>query len=103
MQAELNEFKRKKVCNLVPTPPYASLVGLKWIFYNKIEKEGNLVWNKSRLIVKGIDYEETFASVARLEVVRIFLAYVAHKKIEVFQMDVKWAFMNGELEEVMCV
>lgn len=43
MQAELNEFKRKKVCNLVPTPPYASLVGLKWIFYNKIEKEGNLV------------------------------------------------------------
>ena len=68
-----------------------------------------MVRNKARLVVKGycqqegIDYEETFAPVARLEVVRIFLAYAASKNFQVYQMDVKCAFLNGELEETVYV
>ena len=107
MQAELNEFERNKVWRLIPTPPNVSVVGLKWVFRNKVYKEGNVVRNKARLVVKGycqqegIDYEETFAPVARLEAVRIFLAYAASKNFQVYQMDVKCAFLNGELEETV--
>ncbi|KAL4582285.1 hypothetical protein LXL04_006830 [Taraxacum kok-saghyz] len=109
MQAELNEFERNKVWRLIPIPPSVSVVGLKWVFRNKVDKEGNVVRNKARLVVKGycqqegIDYEETFALVARLEVVRIFLAYAASKNFQVYQMDVKCAFLNGELEETVYV
>ena len=109
MQDELNEFERNKVWRLIPTPPDASVVGLKWVFRNKMDKEGNVITNKARLVVKGycqeegIDYEETFAPVARLESVRIFLAYAAHKNFEVFQMDIKCALLNGELEETVYV
>ncbi|KAL4590759.1 hypothetical protein LXL04_003702 [Taraxacum kok-saghyz] len=109
MQAELNKFERNKVWRLIATPPNVSVVGLKWVFRNKVDKEGNVVRNKARLVVKryyqqeGIDYEETFAPVARLEAVRIFLAYAASKKFQVYQMDVKCAFLNGELEETVYV
>ena len=73
MQDELNEFERNKVWRLIPTPKDASVVGLKWVFRNKMDKEGNVIRNKARIVVKGycqeegIDYEETFAPVARLE------------------------------------
>ena len=93
----------------VPTPKDASVLGMKWVFRNKLDKEGNVVRNKARLVVKGycqeegIDYEETFAPVARLESVRIFLAYAAHKNIDVYQMDVKCAFLNGIIEETVYV
>ena len=66
-----------------------------------MDKEGNVIRNKARLVVKGycqeegIHYEETFALVARLESVRIFLAYAAHENFEIYQMDVKCAFLNG--------
>lgn len=107
MQDELHEFEHKRVWRLIPTPKDASVVGLKWVFINKLDKEGNVIRNKARLVVKGycqeegIYYKETFAHVARLESVRIFLAYAAHKNFEVFQMDVKYAFLNGELEETV--
>ena len=93
MQAELGEFERNKVWRLIPTPPDVSVVGLKWVFRNKLDKEGNVVRNKARLVVKGyfqqegIDYEETFAPVARLEAVRIFLAYAAHKNFDVLHFS----------------
>ncbi|KAI3791236.1 hypothetical protein L2E82_04934 [Cichorium intybus] len=109
MQDELNEFERNRVWRLVPTPEKASVLGMKWVFRNKLDKEGNVIRNKARLVVKGycqeegIDYEETFAPVARLESVRIFLAYAAHKCFDVYQMDVKCAFLNGELEETVYV
>ncbi|KAI3510703.1 hypothetical protein L1887_17836 [Cichorium endivia] len=109
MQDELNEFERNKVWRLVPTPKKASILGMKWAFRNKLDKEGNVIWNKARLVVKGycqeegIDYEDTFAPVARLESVRIFLAYAAHKGFDVYQMDVKCAFLNRELEETYYV
>ncbi|XP_023750527.1 uncharacterized mitochondrial protein AtMg00820-like [Lactuca sativa] len=90
MQEELNKFERNKVWRLVLIPKDASVVGMKWVFQNKLDKEGNEIQNKSHLVVKGycqeegIDNEETFAPVARLESVRIFLAYVAQKNYEVF-------------------
>ena len=105
MLEELNEFERNKV--FVPTPKEASIVGMKWVFRNKIDKAGNITHNKARLVVKGyyqeegIDYEETFPLVGRLESVRMFLAYAAHKNFSVYQMDVKCGFLNGELEETV--
>ncbi|KAL8115181.1 hypothetical protein AgCh_021856 [Apium graveolens] len=109
MQEELNEFERNKVWTLVPRPKNRSVVGTKWVFRNKTDSDGIITRNKARLVAKGysqqegIDYDETFAPVARLEAIRIFLAYTAHKKFIVFQMDVKSAFLNGELEEEVYV
>ena len=109
MQEDLNEFEHNKVCRLIPTPKDAYVVGLKWVFRNKLEKEGNVIWNKARLVVKGyfqeegIEYKETFTPVARLESVLIFLTYATHKNFEVYQMGVKCAFLNGDLEETVYV
>nr|GEW05181.1 retrovirus-related Pol polyprotein from transposon TNT 1-94 [Tanacetum cinerariifolium] len=78
---------------------------LKWIFKNKHDEEQTVIRNKSRLVVRGyrqeegLDFEESFAPVARMEAIRIFLAYVAHKSLTVFQMDVKTAFLHGSLKE----
>ena len=107
MQSELAEFERNKVWRLFPKPKDVSVIGLKWFFKNKTDKEGNVVRNKATLVVKGysqqegIDYEETFAPVTRLDSVRIFLAYATHKDFDVYQMDVKFVFLNGELEETV--
>ncbi|KAJ9544640.1 hypothetical protein OSB04_024347 [Centaurea solstitialis] len=105
MQEELLQFKRNKVYRLVPRPQDKSIIKTKWIFRNKKDESGLIVRNKARLVAKGysqqegIDYDETFAPVARIEAIRIFLAYAAHKNIKVFQMDVKYAFLNGVLHE----
>ncbi|KAJ9541723.1 hypothetical protein OSB04_028229 [Centaurea solstitialis] len=90
MQEELLQFKRNKVYRLVPRPQDKSIIKTKWIFRNKKDESG---------LIRGIDYDETFAPVARIEAIRIFLAYAAHKNIKVFQMDVKSAFLNGVLHE----
>ena len=109
MQEELNEFERNDVWKLVPRPKNRSVVGTKWVFRNKTDPDGIVTRNKARLVAKGysqqegIDYDETYAPVARLEAIRIFLAYAAHMKFKVFQMDVKSAFLNGELEEEVYV
>ena len=109
MQEELNEFERNEVWKLVPRPKNRSVVGTKWVFRNKIDPDGIITRNKARLIAKGysqqegIDYDETYALVARLEAIRIFQAYDAHMKFKVFQMGVKSAFLNGELEEEVYV
>ncbi|KAL8134956.1 hypothetical protein AgCh_009824 [Apium graveolens] len=109
MQEELNEFERNKVWTLVPRPKNRSFVGTKWVFRNKTDSDGIITRNKARLVAKGysqqegIDYNETFAPVARLEAIRIFLAYDTHKKFKVFQIDVKSVFLNGELEEEVYV
>lgn len=109
MQAELHEFERNKVWRLVEKPPGVKPLGMRWVFRNKLDKDGNVVRKKARLVVKGylqeegIDYDETYAPVARLEAVRIFLAYVAHKNFKVYQMDVKCALLNGTLQETVYV
>nr|GEV20450.1 retrovirus-related Pol polyprotein from transposon TNT 1-94 [Tanacetum cinerariifolium] len=90
---------------LVPTPDNITPLTLKWLFKNKNDEENTIIRNKSRLVVRGyhqeegIDFEESFAPVARMEAIRIFLAYAAHKLFTVFQMDVKTAFLHGSLKE----
>ena len=109
MQEELNQFERSKVWRLVPRPKSHPVIGTKWVFRNKMDEDGIITRNKARLVAKGysqeegIDYDETFAPVARLEAIRIFLAFAAHMKFKVFQMDVKSAFLNGELQEEVYV
>nr|GEZ45974.1 retrovirus-related Pol polyprotein from transposon TNT 1-94 [Tanacetum cinerariifolium] len=105
MQEELLLFKRLDVWVLVPTPDNISPLTLKWLFKNKHDEEQTVILNKSRLVVRGyhqeegIDFKESFALVARMEAIRIFLAYATHKSFIVFQMDVKTAFLHGSLKE----
>ncbi|GKA60907.1 retrovirus-related pol polyprotein from transposon TNT 1-94 [Tanacetum coccineum] len=90
---------------LVPLQDNIKPLTLKLLFKNKHDKENMVIRNKTRLVVRGyrkeegIDSEESFAPVARMEAIRIFLAYVAHKSFTVFQMDVKTAFLHGTLKE----
>nr|GFD19380.1 retrovirus-related Pol polyprotein from transposon TNT 1-94 [Tanacetum cinerariifolium] len=103
MQEELNEFEHLEVWELVPRPDKVMVITLKWIYKVKLDELGGILKNKARLVARGysqeegIDFEESFAPVARL--IRIFLAYAAHKNMVVYQMDVKTAFLNGNLRE----
>ena len=105
MHEELNQIEKNKTWELVPRPKNKNVIGTKWVFRNKLNEEGQVVRNKARLVckgyaqVKGIDFEETFAPVARLEAIRMFLALAVYKSFKVYQMDVKSAFLNGNLEE----
>nr|GFA03599.1 retrovirus-related Pol polyprotein from transposon TNT 1-94 [Tanacetum cinerariifolium] len=105
MQEELDQFARLKVWRLVPRPEGKSVIKTKWIFKNKKDESSLVIRNKARLVAvsysqqEGIDYDETFAPVAQIEAIRLFLAYAAHKEFTVFQMDVKTAFLNGILKE----
>ncbi|KAH9751651.1 Integrase catalytic domain-containing protein [Citrus sinensis] len=107
MQEELNQFERNNVWELVPKPEHQSIIGTKWVFRNKMDESGVVVRNKARLVAQGynqeegIDFDETFGPVARLESIRMLLAYACHKDFILYQMDVKSAFLNGYiLEEV---
>jgi hypothetical protein len=104
MQEELNNFKRNEVWSMVPRPKQ-NVVGTKRVFRNKQDEHGVVTRNKARLVAKGyaqiagLDFEETFAPVARLESIRILLAYDAHHSFRLFQMDIKSAFLNGPIKE----
>nr|GEW53382.1 hypothetical protein [Tanacetum cinerariifolium] len=105
MQEELLQFKKLDVWVLVPTPDNIKPLTLKWLFKNKHDEEQTAIQNKSCFVMRGypqkegIDFEESFSSVARMEAIRIFLAYATHKLFTVFQMDVKTAFLHGTLKE----
>ena len=109
MKDELSQFERNKVWNLVPNNQGKTIIRTRWIFRNKLDEDGKVVRNKTRLVAQcynqqeGIDNDETFAPVARLEAIRILLAYAAHKSIKLFQMDVKSAFLNVFLNEEVYV
>ncbi|GJR71911.1 retrovirus-related pol polyprotein from transposon TNT 1-94 [Tanacetum coccineum] len=109
MQEELNEFERLEVWELVPRPDKVMVITLKWIYKVKLDELGGILKNKARLMNRGyrqeegIDFEESFALVARLEAIRIFLTFVAHMNMVVYQMDVKTAFLNGNLWEEVYV
>ncbi|KAJ9547414.1 hypothetical protein OSB04_019957 [Centaurea solstitialis] len=109
MQEELAEFIRNNVWLLVPRPKKRTIIGSKWIFRNKLDEVGTIIRNKARLVAQGyrqeegIDYDETFAPVARLEGIRLFLAFAAHMNFKVFQMDIKNAFLNRKLNEEVYV
>ncbi|GJY32888.1 retrovirus-related pol polyprotein from transposon TNT 1-94 [Tanacetum coccineum] len=105
MQDELNQFARNKVWTLVPAPYGKTIIGSKWVFRNKRDETRIVIKNKARLVAQGynqqegIDYDETFSLVARLEAIRIFLAFATYMNFIVYQMDVKSAFLNGKLKE----
>nr|GEV78588.1 hypothetical protein [Tanacetum cinerariifolium] len=97
------------VWELVLSPDGIKPLTLKWLFKNKHDEENTFIRNKTHLVVRGyqqeeaIDFEESFAPVAQMEAIRIFLAYVAHKGFTMYQMDVKTAFLHGSLREYMYV
>ncbi|XP_070013870.1 uncharacterized protein [Nicotiana sylvestris] len=105
MKEELDQFERNKVWELVPRPSNSSIIGTKWVIKNKLNESGQVVRKKARLVTQGysqqegIDYNKTFAPVARLELIRILLACAAHKGFKLFQMDVKSAFLNDYISE----
>jgi len=109
MHEELNQFSRNEVWSLVPRTNGMNVIGTKWVLKNKLDEHGVIVRNKARLVTKGynqeegIDYGETYAPVARLEAVRLLLAYASMNKFELHQMDVKSAFLNGYIDEEVYV
>ncbi|GJY94005.1 retrovirus-related pol polyprotein from transposon TNT 1-94 [Tanacetum coccineum] len=109
MQEELNKFERLKVWKLVPRLDKVMVITLNWFYKVKLDELGGILKKKARLVARGyhqeegIYFEESFAPVARLEAIRIFLAFAAHMNMVVYQMDVKTAFLNGNLREEVYV
>nr|GEX29152.1 hypothetical protein [Tanacetum cinerariifolium] len=105
IQEEIHEFERLEVWELVSCPDNVFLIKLKWIYKIKTNESGRVLKNKARLVAQGyrqeegIDFEESFTPVARINAIRIFIANAAHKNMTIYQMDVKMAFLNGELKE----
>jgi hypothetical protein len=108
IQEELNNFTRNEVWHLVPRPNQ-NVVGTKWVFRNKQDKHGVVTRNKARLVAKGysqvkrLDFDETYAPIARLESICILLAYATYHGFKLYQMDVKSAFLNGPIKEEVYV
>jgi hypothetical protein len=108
MQEELNNFTRNEVWHLVPRPNQ-NVVGSKWVFRNKQDEHGVVTRNKARLVakgysqVKGLDFDETYAPIARLDSIRILLAYATYHGFKLYQMDVKSVFLNGPIKEEVYV
>ncbi|GJV76155.1 retrovirus-related pol polyprotein from transposon TNT 1-94 [Tanacetum coccineum] len=108
-QEELNQFVANDVWDLVPLPKNQSIIGTKCIYSNKLDENGIVSRNKARLVAQGysqqegIDYDETYASVARLESIRLLLAIACAKDFKLFQMDVKSAFLNGFINKEVYV
>ncbi|KAJ9557270.1 LOW QUALITY PROTEIN: hypothetical protein OSB04_011884 [Centaurea solstitialis] len=109
MQEELLQFVLQHVCDLVDLPKGHRVIGTKWIFRNKTDERGIVIKNKARLVAQGytqeegIDYDDVFAPVARIEAIRLFLAFASYKGFKVYQMDVKSAFLYGTIDEEVYV
>ncbi|GJY61299.1 putative reverse transcriptase, RNA-dependent DNA polymerase, partial [Tanacetum coccineum] len=109
MQEELLQFKLQLVWTLMDLPYGKRAIGTKWVYMNKKDERGIVTRNKARLVAQeytqkeGIDYDEVFDPVARIEAIRLFLAYASFKDLVVYQMDVKSAFLYGKIEEEVYV
>ncbi|GJX36273.1 putative ribonuclease H-like domain-containing protein [Tanacetum coccineum] len=109
IQEELLQFKLQQVWILMDLPNEKRAIGTKWVFRNKKDERGIVIRNKARLVAQGhrqeegIDYEEVFVPVARIEAIRLFLAYASFMGFLVYQMDVKSAFLYGTIEEEVYV
>jgi hypothetical protein len=105
MDEELDQIEKNDTWELVPRPKNKNVIDTKWVFRNKLNEDGQVTRNKSRLVCKGyakiegIDFEETFSPVSKMEAIHFLLAYACSKNVKVYQLDVKSAFLNGELEE----
>ena len=101
MQEELSQFERNKVWSLIPRPKNYPIIGTKWVYRNKMNESGIVIRNKARLVAQGynqqeeINFDETFAPIARLKAIRMLLAFACYKDFKLFQMDVKSVFLNG--------
>nr|GEV68698.1 retrovirus-related Pol polyprotein from transposon TNT 1-94 [Tanacetum cinerariifolium] len=109
MQQELNQFIANDVWDLVPLPKNQSVIGTRWVYINKLDENGIVSKNKPRLVAhgynqqEGIDYDKTYAPIARLESIRILLAIAYANDFNLYQMDVKSAFLNGFINEEVYV
>jgi len=109
MQAEMQAIENNKTWDVADLPAKQKAIGLKWVFKVKKDPTGNIVKHKARLVAKGyaqrqgVDFDEVFAPVARIETVRVLLALAAQGGWEVHHMDVKSAFLNGDLTETVFV
>ncbi|GJS46051.1 ribonuclease H-like domain, reverse transcriptase, RNA-dependent DNA polymerase [Tanacetum coccineum] len=109
MKAELDSINRNNTWKLTTLPKGHKAIGLKWVFKTKRDANGNIIKHKARLVAKGyiqehgIDFEEVFAPVARMETIRLLLAIAANNKWEVHHLDVKSAFLHGDLKEEVYV
>jgi hypothetical protein len=109
MHEELENFERNQVWTLVEPPRDVNVIGTKWVFKNKQGEDGEIVRNKGHLVaqgfsqVEGLNFGETFAHVACLEVIRIPLAFAPSKGLKLYHMDVKSALLNGVIQEEVFV
>nr|GFB82306.1 retrovirus-related Pol polyprotein from transposon TNT 1-94 [Tanacetum cinerariifolium] len=109
MQEELFQFSLQKVWRLVDLPYGKKAIGTKWVYRNRKDERGIVVRNKARLVAQGhiqeegIDYDEVFAHVARIEAIRIFLSFASFMGFIVYQMDVKSVFLYGTIEDEVYV
>ncbi|GKF23929.1 putative ribonuclease H-like domain-containing protein, partial [Tanacetum coccineum] len=109
MQEELLQFKLQKVWVLIDLPYEKKVIGTKWVFSNKRDERSIVVKNRARLIAQGfrqeegIDYDEVFAPVAKIEAIRLFLSFASYMGFTVYQMDVKSAFLYGTIGEEVYV
>nr|GFA09740.1 hypothetical protein [Tanacetum cinerariifolium]GFA09752.1 hypothetical protein [Tanacetum cinerariifolium] len=106
---DISSTESPYVWELVPQPDCVMIIMLKWIYKVKLDEYGDVLKNKARLVAKGYrqeegnDFQESFAPVARIEAIRIFIANAARRNMTIYQMDVKTAFLNGELKEEVYV
>ncbi|KAL4035625.1 hypothetical protein IC575_004328 [Cucumis melo] len=109
MQEKLLQFRRNNVWTLVSKPEGVNVIGTKWIFKNKTDETGCVTKNKAKLVVQGytqvegVDFDETFAPIARLKAIRLLLGISCIQKFKLYQIDVKSAFLNGYLNEEVYV
>jgi hypothetical protein len=109
MNSKLQSIQENNTWQLCDLPKGHKAIGLKWVYKVKRDPDDNIIKYKARLVAKGytqrqgVDYGEVFAAVARLEIVRLLLALAANGKWQVHHMDVKSAFLNGELQEEVYV
>ena len=105
MHDELLQFQRNVIWTLVPRQEGEHIISTKWIFHNKTDEKGNVIHNKAHLVaqgysqMEGVDYDEIFAPITRMESIRILLTLACHLKFKLYQMNVKTAFLNGLLKE----
>ena len=109
MHDELNQFVRNDVWEIIPRPKNVYVISTKWIFKNKTDEDGEIIQNKSRLVaqgytkVEGVNFDESFALVARFESIRILMSIACTMNFKLYQMYMKCAFLNGYLNEELFV
>nr|KYP69003.1 Retrovirus-related Pol polyprotein from transposon TNT 1-94 [Cajanus cajan] len=109
MEEEIKMIEKNNTWELVDYPHGKDIIGVKWVYKTKLNPDGTIQKHKARLIAKGysqqprVDYNETFAPVARLDTIRALIALAAQKGWNIYQLDVKSAFLNGVLEEEIYV